>query len=295
MEIEILDKSRIGILLLEPCNFECSHCLRTDEPMVPGYQLSFPQLQLCLADCPALESITWIHLTGGEPALWTEGDRDLIDLLVEISNAGFTPAFTTNGSSFVDYSMCHDFFKRYANNSSTPLIVYLSIDTFHRNFDVEKGRTLSADNVVRCKRNLPSEKADLLDIRIVVAVSKSLESLPPDEMVRHYESQGVAFLFTPLRPMGRARQLRHLCPDLDSDNPEDLGAYQRFHQKRARSKATPDETRNRDKAESLALIGSDYYLCLVNDSDFRDQWRKIAQLGHLPDTIISAYSDEVKG
>ena len=100
MVIEILDRSMIGILLLERCNFECPHCVRSDEPMDPGYQLSFQQLQQCLGDCHALKSITWVHFSGGEPTLWTEGDRDLVDLLLETAKAGYTPSFTTNGSSF---------------------------------------------------------------------------------------------------------------------------------------------------------------------------------------------------
>jgi len=292
MEIEILDKSRMAILLLEQCNFECPHCLRVDEPMYPGYQLSFEQLQTCLSDCRALESITWFHFTGGEPTLWTEGDRQLIDLLLEVCNTGFIPSFTSNGSSFVDYDKCCDFFKRYVDNSTTRLIVYLSIDTFHRNFNVEKGRAQSVDSVARFRRNLPPEKADLLDIRIVVTVSKDPESLLPDEMVRHYESLGMSFRFVPLSPKGRARQqLAHSCPDLDSDEPKDLGAYQRFYQKQGCKQSEPDETTRQERATALALIGDDYYFHIpVNDSEFPDKWRKVARLGHLPDAIIRAYA-----
>ena len=79
MKIEIRDKSLMMIFLLEECNFECSHCLREDEPMVPGYKLSFKQLQLCLSDCQRLESISWVHFTGGEPTLCTDL-FDLVDL-----------------------------------------------------------------------------------------------------------------------------------------------------------------------------------------------------------------------
>jgi hypothetical protein len=164
-----------------------------------------------------------------------------------------------------------------------PLRVYLSIDTFHRNFDVEKGRAQSLDNVMKCKQELPRAKADLLDIAVLVVVSKVLNSLLPDEMIRHYESLGVAFGFTPLAPRGKAKSLSHLCPDLSSDNAEDLGAYQRFHQKQSRKKR--DETKNRDRADNIVLIDDDYY--------FDDPWRKVAQLGHLPDTIIRAYSSTI--
>lgn len=293
MEIEILNKSMMAILLLETCNFECPHCVRIDEPMAPGYQLSFRQLQLCLSDCRTLESIDWVHFSGGEPTLWAEGDRDLVDLLLEIAKAGYTPAFTTNGSSFVDYNKCHDFLKRYVSRSTTRLTVWLSIDTFHRNFDVEKGRAQSLDNVAKCKQNLPRKKVDLLDIRVIVCISKDFETLLPDEMIRHYESLGMAFHFVPLAANGKARQqLRHLCPDLNSDDPEDLGAYQRFHQKQGRKKPKADETRNRDKAEAICLIDNDYYLPIANehDSELPYRWPKAGRLGQLPDAIVRAYA-----
>jgi sulfatase maturation enzyme AslB (radical SAM superfamily) len=282
MAIEIGDKSLMMIFLLEECNFACPHCVREDEPMNRGYKLSFGQLQLCLSDCNNLESISWVHFSGGEPTLWTEGNRDLVDLLLEIAKAGFTPGFTTNGSAFVDYNKCRDFFARYVGSSSTPLLVYLSIDTFHRNFDVDKGRAQSLDNVIKCKQELPRENADLLNIRVIVVVSRDFKSLLPDEMIRHYESLGVTFGFVPVALRGKAKSLSHLCPDLSSDNPEDLGAYQRFHQKKSWKKQ--DERKGQDKTDHLVLIGSDYY--------FDDPWRKVGQLGHLPEAIIHAYSGE---
>ena len=280
MKIEIGDKSLMMIFLLEECNLECAHCLREDEPMDTGYKLSFGQLQLCLSDCRSLESIRWVHFSGGEPTLWTEGNRDLVDLLLEITRADFTPGFTTNGRSFVDYSRCHDFFAKYVDGSTKPLRVYFSIDTFHHNFAVKKGRAQSLDNVIKCKQELPRAKADLLDIAVMAVVSKDPESLLPDEMIEHYESLGVAFSFGPLLPMGKAKSFIHLCPDLSSDNPEDSGAYLRFHKKENRKKRA--ETKSQYRADNIILIGDDYY--------FADPWRRVAQLGHLPDTIIHAYS-----
>jgi MoaA/NifB/PqqE/SkfB family radical SAM enzyme len=288
MEIEIMDKSLMMIFLLEECNLSCPHCVREDEPMDPGYRLSFRQLQLCLSDCRGLESIRWVHFSGGEPTLWTEGNRDLVDLLLEISKTGFTPGFTTNGSSFLDYDCCHDFLGRYVDGSTTPLRLYLSIDTFHGNFDVEKGRAQSLDNVTKCKRELPRDKGNLLDTRVLVVISKDFKSLLPDEMITHYESLGVAFLFIPMVLKGRAKALSHLCPDLDSDNPEDLGAYRRFHRKECCKE--PGKIENRDKASNIILIGDDYYVYVDDRRNFRDQWRKVSKLGHLPDTIIHTYS-----
>lgn len=280
MKIEIGDKSLMMIFLLETCNFSCIHCIRQDEPMAPGYKLSFRQLRQCLADCSILERVCWVHFSGGEPTLWTENNRDLVDLLLEIAKAGYTPGFTSNGSCFVDYGRCHDFFARYVGGSTMPLRVYFSIDTYHHNFDPKKGRARSLDNIMKFKQALPRAKADLLDIAVLVVISRDFSSLLPDEMIEHYESLGIRFGFVPMHLMGKAKSLPHLCPDLGSDNPEDWGAYGRFYKKESRKKQ--DESRNRLRTDHIILIGDDYY--------FSDPWQKVARLGHMPDTIIRAYS-----
>jgi MoaA/NifB/PqqE/SkfB family radical SAM enzyme len=282
MKIEIKDKSLMMIFLLEECNFTCAHCGREDEPMDPGYKLSFEQLQRCLSDCRNLESIRWVHFSGGEPTLWKEGDRDLGDLLLEIADTGYTPGFTSNGSLLVNYDRCRDFFARYTDYATTPLRLYFSIDTFHKNYDAQKGRARSLENIIKLKNELPKEKADLLDITVIVIISKDFNSLLPEEMIKYYRSLGIKFNFVPLYPLGKAKSFSHLCPDLDSDNPEDLGAYGRYHKKGSRKKQ--DENNNRLRTDHIILIGDDYY--------FSDPWHKVGQLGHLPDEIIRAYSGE---
>jgi MoaA/NifB/PqqE/SkfB family radical SAM enzyme len=270
------------IFLLENCNFDCAHCGREDEPMDPGYRLSFKQLRSCLSDCRSLDTVSWVHFSGGEPTRWTEGNLGLVDLLLEISKAGFTPGFTTNGSYFTDYGRCDSFFRKYVDGSTVPLRLYLSIDTFHRNFDREEGRAPSLDNIIKCKQELPSAKADLLIIAIIVIISKDLKSLLPDEMIRHYESQGVTFGFVPLFRLGKAKSFAHLCPDLSSDDPAALGAYRRFCPEVMRKKRY--EMKRSGRVDHIILIGNDYY--------FNDPWRKVASLGHLPDQIVRAYSGE---
>ena len=67
-----INKSLMMIFLLEECNFSCNHCVREDEPMPINYKLTFEQLKLCLTDCQTLETIEWVHFSGGEPTLWTD-------------------------------------------------------------------------------------------------------------------------------------------------------------------------------------------------------------------------------
>ena len=294
MAIEITDKSFMMIFLLEECDFACPHCVREDEPMDPGYKLSFRQLQSCLADCRALGSIRRVHFSGGETTLWREGDLDLVDLLLEIAGSGFTPGFISNGSSFHQYERCYDFFRRYVEISNVPLRFYLSIDTFHGNFDPETGRARSLDNVLRCKRDLPANAGGLLgEPEVVVIVSKDRASLLPDEMVAHYQSHGVRFGFGPLRCAGKARSMRDLCPEPGSGDPDDLGAYQRYAPAHRRS--TFERDAQRVSANYPILIGDDYYVHIsIGDDRLDHQWRKMAKLGQLPDAIVHASRDATK-
>ena len=259
------------IFLLEECNFSCNHCVREEEPMLPGYKLSFEQLRLCLSDCHKLETIDWIHFSGGEPTLWIDKKLDLADLLIEISKAGFEPGFTTNGSYFNDYKKCNELLQKYFNNSNKRLRLYLSIDTFHQNFDFQKGRAKSLDNVIEYKMDLPSVKKKLFNLTVLSTISKDSKSLLPNEMIEHYESLGVTFVFLPLKAAGKAKSFLHLCPNLESDKQEELGAYYLFYQKK----------KERDTISNIVLIGNDYYL--------PNPWRKVGRLGHLPENIIDIY------
>jgi molybdenum cofactor biosynthesis enzyme MoaA len=279
MKIEIDDKTLMMIFLLETCNFECEHCLRKDEPMDPRYKLSFKQFQLCLLDCRRLKSIRWVHFTGGEPTLWKENNLYLVDLLLEISRAGFIPGFTSNGSYFTNYRKCSNFFRRYLDNSTMPLKIYFSVDTFHRNFDADKGRAECLDNVIKFKDEIPASKADMLDIRVMTVISKDAASLLPDGMVQYYESRGITLGFLPLLPGEKVSSLNDLCPDLNSDNPEDLGAYRSFHVKKGQKKSNGKRENNR--AEFINLIGDQYY--------FTDPWRKVSRLEDLTNEIVRAY------
>ncbi|MFC1587671.1 radical SAM protein [Planctomycetota bacterium] len=262
-----IDLTAMMFFLLEECNFSCSSCVREDEPMEPGYKLTYEQFRLCLSDCRRLGTINKTYFSGGETTLWQDGNRDLVDLLLDISKAGINPSFTTNGSLFVDYDKCRNFFQKYINPADMPLRVYHSVDTFHQNFDPKAGRCVSLDNIIAVKNSLPGHKKNLLDISPLAVVSKSRESLLPDEMIQHYETLGVPFTVLPLRPVGKAKFISHLCPNLESDKAEDLGAYYPFR---------PEQNQNETgKSSYLILIGDNYYTS-------QPDWHIVAQLGHLP-------------
>ncbi|MHA2038988.1 MAG: radical SAM protein, partial [Promethearchaeota archaeon] len=270
------------VFLLEECNFSCNHCVREDEPMSIGYKLTFEQLKKCLSDCQSLKTVEWVHFSGGEPTLWKEEKLDLGDLLIEISKAGFEPGFTTNGSYFNDYTKCNELFQRYFTNSNKPLRLSISIDTFHQNFNVQKERSKSLDNVIKYKSTVPPEKENFLNINIITTISKDQKSLLPKEMINYYQSLGLTFFFLPLKAVGKAKSLKHLCPNLESEKQEELGAFYQFHQKKNKEEV---ETSN------IVLIGDDYYWPqpMLKNGSIGYEFKKIGHVGHLSSEIIDLY------
>ncbi|MEN8149097.1 MAG: radical SAM protein [Planctomycetota bacterium] len=264
MDIEIRDTTMASILLLEPCNFDCPHCLRSDEPMERGYRLTFDQLERFLFDCRTLETVELVHFSGGEPTLWREGDRDLVDVLLAVADAGFTPWFTTNGSAWIDPEACRTFLRRYLAGTERDLIVTVSVDTFHDNFDRESGRADCLDGLAAAIAGLPETDVTRLEIRIAATTSTDPDSHLPEEMVEHYEGLGMAFRFGPLVAMGRAREeMADLCPEPDAVD--------------------------RATAHWLVLIGEDYYLPLVGGTDAERDWPRAGSLGRLPENVVRAH------
>lgn len=111
----------------------------------------------------------------------------------------------------------------------------------------------------------------------------------PEAMVAHYESLGANFSFIPLGFKGRAKALGDICPVLNGDDPNDLGAYARFHRNRTIDWAA--EAPEREKASNLVLIGDSYYVVLTDVDKLSDRWLRVGHLGALPDVILSQYSE----
>jgi MoaA/NifB/PqqE/SkfB family radical SAM enzyme len=284
MVYEIADTSLMMVFLLEACDFSCPHCVRPDEPMERGYRLTLRQLRACLADCRRLPAVEWVHFSGGEPTLWREGDRDLADLLRMIADAGFVPGFTTHGDALRDDDACADLLGRYLEASSTPLRLYLSIDTFHGNFDPEAGRAPALDAVLLYREGLRGA-AERLEANVLVTVSKDPASLLPVEMEAHYEARGARFIHVPLRCAGRAKELAEACP---GETPAEQGAYAPFHRERAPVR----EPRGEGPAteSSLILIGDDYHVLLAEGGELRERWRTVGRLGAIPDGIARQFA-----
>jgi organic radical activating enzyme len=210
----------LGVTLLYKCNFRCAHCGylyvsdSEDHGIKPGYRMTWEQIQRLIAECSSVKDERFGYvINGGEPTLWEEKDLKLIDVLLAVANAGISPSYNTNGSYFVDYDQCYRFFHRYSDEAKIPLKTFVSIDKFHDNYDREKGRAESLDNIVKVLTEMSEDKRKMHHIHVVTIISTDPNSYLPAGMKEYYGARGVTFGDFPMQPIGRARDLMEEMPD----------------------------------------------------------------------------------
>ena len=222
MEKMVKPPNPVGLTLLHKCNFKCAHCGylyvgdSDDHVIKPGYRLTWDQIRTFISDCSGIEGETFsVVINGGEPTLWEEGDRKFIDVLLAVAEGGIIPNFNTNGSYFTDYGQCYDFFHRYAEEGKIPLNTFVSVDKFHDNYDREKGRAPSLDNIKKVLDEMPQDKRAMHHVHVVTIVSKDPNSFLPEEMKEYYAASGITQGDFPMQPIGRAKELMDEMPDSD--------------------------------------------------------------------------------
>lgn len=237
----------MGISLLHKCNFSCEHCGyiyvgdAEDHIIRPGYRLTWDQVMTAISECTSLKDSYWnMNYTGGEPTLWEEDGKDLVDILIATANAGVLPTYNTNGSYFNDYDESYVFFNRYIDNADTPLKTFISMDKFHKNYDQKAGRAKSLDNLIKVLETFPDDKRSLLPTHVVIIVTKDPNSSLPEEMKNHYGSMGITFGDFPMLNIGKAKKLQDQLPEFDG--------------------YPPLPGKEGDGPHGLVLVGDDYYI-----------------------------------
>ena len=250
----------MGVSLLHKCNFNCAHCGyiyigdTEDHIIRPGYRLTWKQVMTAMHDCTSLKGSYWnMNFTGGEPTLWEEDGRDLVDILVAAANAGVLPTYNTNGSYFNDYEKTCSFFRRYTDLSETHLKTFVSMDAFHGNYDQERGRAKSLDNLLRAYKSIPRNKRSLLSTHVVTIVTRDPGSSLPVEMKQYYGEKGITFGDFPMLDVGKAKKLKEQLPEFEG--------YPKMPLKEGGGPPV------------LVLVGDDYYA----------EYKKIGKLGRMLD------------
>jgi MoaA/NifB/PqqE/SkfB family radical SAM enzyme len=255
----------MGVSLLHKCNFSCEHCGyiyvgdAEDHIIRPGYSLTWDQVLTAIQDCASLRNSYWnMNYTGGEPTLWQDDGKDLVDILIATAKADALPTYNTNGSYFDDYDRCLHFFHKYLDNADTPLKTFISMDKFHNNYDQKTGRAKSLDNIAKAIETLPDEKRALLSTHVIIIVTKDLDSSLPKEMKMHYSGMGISFGDFPMLNIGKAKKLSDQLPEFPG--------------------FPPMARKEGDGPPGLVLVGDDYYLGN----------KRIGKLGHMLDLYPNA-------
>jgi pyruvate-formate lyase-activating enzyme len=250
----------MGVSLLHKCNFSCEHCGyiyigdTEDHIIRPGYRLAWDQVMTAIRDCTSLKDSYWnMNFTGGEPTLWEENGRDLVDILIATGNAGVLPTYNTNGSYFHEYERTCEFFRRYLDNCDTPLKTFISMDKFHKNYDPHTGRARSLDNLVRAYATFPEDKRRLLSTHVVIIVTTDPDSSLPEEMKKHYGAMGTTFGDFPMLDVGKAKKMKDKQPEF--------------------SGYPPMPVKEGGGPPVLVLVGEDYYV----------ECKKMGKLGRMLD------------
>jgi MoaA/NifB/PqqE/SkfB family radical SAM enzyme len=254
----------MGVSLLHKCNLNCAHCgyiyvgEAEDHIIKPGYRLSWNQVRIALDDCRSIPESYWnMNYTGGEPTLWEEGDKTFVDILMETAKAGQFPSYNTNGSYFNDFIKTRDFFFRYMDATQEPLMTFISMDKFHKNYDEVKGRAKSLDNIIKVMDEIPENRKAQFRTHVIIIITKDPESTLPAEMKTHYEASGITFGDFPLMRIGKAKNLADQIPEMIDYFP-------------------PNQNES-GGPRVLVLVGDDYYLAS----------ERKGRLGHLSDLYIS--------
>jgi len=238
----------MGISLLHKCNFNCEHCgyiyigNNEDHIIKPGYKLTWQQVDTAITESAEIEDTIWnLNYTGGEPTLWKDDGKDFVDILIKSADSGAAPSYNTNGSYFDDLEKCREFFTRYLENTDVPLRTFISMDKFHKNYDEEKGRAKSLDNVIKVLSEFPEEKKKLLETHVIIIVTKEPNSSLPDEMKEYYGQYGITFGDFPMMPIGKAKDIADQLPEKQPD-------FSKMRERRGKGPGT------------VVLVGDEYFL-----------------------------------
>lgn len=93
----------VGLVMTDACNLHCAYCQTNN---LGQSHFTFAQAEAVLRD--AFErGHRFLYLTGGEPTLWSDGDRRLTDIVALAHRIGYFSVYVyTNGTRPLDIDSC---------------------------------------------------------------------------------------------------------------------------------------------------------------------------------------------
>ncbi len=265
--------------LTDACNKQCAPCLRSVNRK--SFSLGYGHVETYLKDLDALShdyKIGYQFITGGEPTIWQDGDKDIVDVLQSFDRETCVRGLVvpTNGRVFEKEETARSLLGRLAQAMTRGLILGVSIADYQENFD-DQG-CLALDNVLRVSRRLD------MSLLTVIMVTLSVSDDTSVRLLRRYPS--LVQRVSALAPLGRAAKMKGDCPSLSlrGKDKSSLGSFLPFfksdvHAKLGISDSEFHERSNAEIMDRLSMFNNcgrspfvdkrwHYCLPFIDDPDF---------------------------
>ena len=281
--------------LTTACNNNCSYCQRP--PIAKKnhsyHSMSFSEITHVLSDAKKFSKSydeIEIKLTGGESTLWNEGSKDIKDVMFACIDHDLPFSLVSNGIYFSNKKKADFFFKHYFAKTNTKLSIFITVDSWHNNFNPTNNTCPALDNIISIEKILFPKQ-----ISLTVQSTFSKQNTPnlSYNFIEKYQQLGVNFMINPFLPWGMGRNMSDLSPtlDLSNVNKKTLGAYSPvlfMHginngyweslEEYLNTTNTNTLIKHGSCGKTLAYFKGNYYYCIHNQGvDFF----KISKLGQL--------------
>lgn len=225
------EKINPAIQLTEACNKNCSACLRP--PSAKAKKWSYQDFLAYLDDLQTItgtNEIAYQFVTGGEPTIWRDEGRDIVDVLAALSRVGIIKNLTmpTNGRVFENKEKGAKLLTKLSEETARMVIVGLSVAKFQTNL-TEDGCVALSNLLELCEELSPKVfPVALVTLYVDDDASKRLSQ----------KHQNLYQRVTALAPLGAAADQQDQCPSLSfvGNDKSPLGAFQPHLEADARKK-----------------------------------------------------------
>lgn len=210
-----------AIQMTSTCNKSCKACLRSlnKKPETLRYN-EFIEYTNDLRRLSTDFKISSQFVTGGEPTIWQDSGKNIIDILKSFDRLDFVKSLVlpTNGKVFEDFEYAKTFLGEFSTDSDGTLIVGVSIAEYQENFSDDTG-CVPLDNIQALSLEID------INVLPVILLTLSVSDDLDERLKRRYPK--VFQRITPLTPLGEAQSFREKCPSLTlaGNNKESLGSY----------------------------------------------------------------------
>jgi len=182
---------------------------------VKKYHLSYKDVVDVANEVKYMDDIE-IRLSGGEPFLW---EGDIKRLIEELFDLGFTVSIITNGSFLKNSKNIKYIFGEIVQRK---LKLYISIDIWHKNYNVKDCRNKTLDNLIEWNNT-----ENNLDIYVQTTYTTDKQYNMSTEFIKYYRNKGIKFTINSLLPWGNGKNMDSLIPklSLSGNSKAGLGEY----------------------------------------------------------------------